>query len=457
MKMTGAKSIFTGLVLISVVLFIGCQTGERYFLTDEQGRALVFHGANISNAAKYDPLHVGWHQEADYNRMVSWGMNCVRLLIFWAAIEPAEGVFDDTYLDRVQERLDWAASAGLRVILDMHQDLYGEKFSGGDGAPVWATRDEGIPYTPVSPWGLNYLSPAVTKAFHHFWYDADLREDFMQAWIHVVQRFKDHPAVLGYEILNEPYFGDTSLFSFEQDVLYPFYRYITDGIRSVDPQGIIFFEPMIITSAGLPSFGDPIGIPSAVYSAHFYQLGVHDGSPYNGDPSTIINTMNMRRGEASKHGTPWMLTEFGVAPTTSGYDLYLRDILNALDQQSAGWCYYTYDKASDDSFGMVEEDGSESPVMEQLVRPYPQRTAGSLKSYGFDPSSKTFQMTFDNKSGVSGDTEIFAAASRVYGGSFQIQSSDPAGTWSYTFDPANEIVHLTTDPLSSEHVVTIHP
>jgi len=84
------KDLVVSLTIGITILFCGCE--ERYFLTDGQGRDLVLHGANISNAAKNDPLYVGWHTQADYERMVSWGMNYTRLLIFWAAIEP-EGTF----------------------------------------------------------------------------------------------------------------------------------------------------------------------------------------------------------------------------------------------------------------------------------------------------------------------------------------------------------------------------
>ena len=64
-----------------------------------------------------------------------WGMNAVRLLTTWAAVEPEQGVYDEAYLDALAERLDWAKDAGLHVVLDMHQDVYGEGF-GFDGAAL---------------------------------------------------------------------------------------------------------------------------------------------------------------------------------------------------------------------------------------------------------------------------------------------------------------------------------
>ena len=122
----------------------------------------------------------------------------------------------------------------LYVILDMHQDLYGERF-GSDGAPVWATRDDGLPYEPVSPWWLNYLAPAVRAAFSNLWNDGDLQQHYFNTWARVAARFAGHPAVIGYDLMNEPYFGNENPFTFEAEKLAPFYRKATEAIRQAAP------------------------------------------------------------------------------------------------------------------------------------------------------------------------------------------------------------------------------
>ena len=68
-------------------------------------------------------------------------------------------------------------------------DLYGEKFH-GDGAPVWATIDDDLPYTYRTPWWINYAAPAVERAFDHFWINTDgIQDRFIQMWCHVAKRF----------------------------------------------------------------------------------------------------------------------------------------------------------------------------------------------------------------------------------------------------------------------------
>ncbi|HSN81459.1 MAG TPA: hypothetical protein VLS88_02680, partial [Polyangiales bacterium] len=75
-------------------------------------------------------------------------------LIFWDAIEPEPGVYDQDYLTRWEDRLDWYAEAGVWVVLDMHQDVYSQVFC-CDGAPEWAVRTDGIPYEQQEVWWTN--------------------------------------------------------------------------------------------------------------------------------------------------------------------------------------------------------------------------------------------------------------------------------------------------------------
>jgi len=451
--MRSRAASFTVLALLVSAVFPGCEK-ERYFLEDAQGRQMVLHGLNISNSAKSDPDGVGWHAEADYARMVDWGFNAVRLLIFWSHLEPAEGVFDEAYLDRVEERVGWARSHGLYVILDMHQDVYGRKFL-SDGAPAWAARDDGFPYEQTSPWWANYLSPAVCAAFSHLWNDADLQQHYIDVWSRVARRFAGNPAVIGYDLMNEPYFGNESLFSFEADKLHPFYGSVLAAIRSQDPDAVIFFEPMIITSTGIPSSLPPIQDARAVYFPHFYQVEVHEGYPYSGWDGVIRQAQSNRAAEAAAHGVPWMLGEFGVAETTGNFAQYLDDLFRVLDEKASGWTYWSYDRGG--GFSILDEDGNEKPNLAPLIRTYPQKVAGRIRAFSYDPATRRFELTFLNREGVTGATEIHVPASRVYGGSFQVTCTDPQGAWSHNFDPDREVLSVRTDPGSSTHTVVIGP
>lgn len=105
---------------------------DPQFITDAQGRALVLHGLNVSNTAKYDPDRVPWVGQTDVERMSrAWGFNFARYLISWDGLEPTKGIIEEAYLDRIATRLDWFAAAGIHVVIDMHQDVYGSTASDG--------------------------------------------------------------------------------------------------------------------------------------------------------------------------------------------------------------------------------------------------------------------------------------------------------------------------------------
>lgn len=244
-----------GIALLIVILlalavynrFSWDENANRRFVTDDDGRILIFHGINVISAAKNDPLRVGGTTKEDFMHIAdAWGFNAVRLLIFWDAIEPEPGQYDLAYLARVRQRLDWADEAGLSVILDMHQDLYSIKF-GGDGAPEWAIYDDGQPFEMQEPWELNYLQPAVQASIDNFWRlekgHPELQEHYINAMVFALDELADHPAVIGIDIYNEPTMATLyGLFRFESEDLTPFTQKAINAIREKHKDIWIFFE-----------------------------------------------------------------------------------------------------------------------------------------------------------------------------------------------------------------------
>lgn len=144
--------------------FVG--TDGRNF-RDAEGRVLILHGVNVSNVSKGSPFFPEWFTEPDAQDLADRGLNVVRFLIIWEAIEPAKGEFDHEYLDMVEEKVAWFTSRGIYVLVDMHQDVYGPKF-GGDGAPLWATLDHDIPFDPPPGTGSSSMvSPRSSRPSSH--------------------------------------------------------------------------------------------------------------------------------------------------------------------------------------------------------------------------------------------------------------------------------------------------
>jgi len=291
---------------------------------DGAGKPLLLHGINVVNKSKAEG-YTGGIERADFAAIRSWGMNCVRLGILWDGLEPQPGKMDEQYLERIARIVGWAKAEGLYVLLDMHQDLFSVKFS--DGAPAWATLDEGKPHTATAVWSdAYYASAAVQTALDHFWANSPgpdgvgLQDHYARMWQRVAERFRDEPAVLGYDLMNEPFLGrdalrvqgailarlaellrarlgekapaplklmfmegspegrkqitewlgDMELFQamlaagtpimqeFERGRLMPFYARVRQSIRQVDTNHILFLEPAMSANLGIPSVLTPL-------------------------------------------------------------------------------------------------------------------------------------------------------------------------------------------------------
>ncbi len=182
---------------------------------DNYGRQVILNGINVVNKSKEDNyLYEGGPEF--YSKLKSWGFNCVRFIIIWDGLEPKPGIYDEGYLQKIDQRIQWAGENGLFVVLDMHQDLFSVKYS--DGAPEWATLDEGKPHVTGSIWSDAYmLSEAVQTSFDNFWANRKasdgigLQDHYANLWQHLAERYTSNSTVIGYDLMNEPFPGSSAL------------------------------------------------------------------------------------------------------------------------------------------------------------------------------------------------------------------------------------------------------
>ena len=446
----------------------------------EQGRVLVLRGINVISAAKGDPERLARIDAGDARRVArDWGFDFVRFLVFWDAIEPAPGVYDETYLQRVEERLDLLHDEGLWVMLDMHQDVYARKFC-CDGAPEWAIRDDDLPFQQREPWFLNYFEPAVQRAFDHFWAaegpHADLQEHYAGAWVAVAERLGRHPAVIGYDLMNEPHPGSdddiTELLlatpnpdgphaAFDREKLQPFHQRLIDRIRAVDTEGWIFFEPRYgAPGNGLPSYAPPLvdprpGPARVAYAPHLYSLPLDASHAY--DPAhdpVLANWEERRAAELAAQPMALLLGEWGLDWRWTNAGGFSLGVVDMADRMRAGWAYWSYDPGG---WGLWDRERGEQPNAAWLVRPYPRAVAGVPLAWAFDRETRVFTLTFEERPGARGPTEIALPARRLYPDGWDVSTSDADGTWSWAWDAAREILSVTTPATGGTHTLELRP
>ena len=483
------------LACVSVVMGVlgGCGGGAggddefdyRYF-RDAQGRVLILRGANVSNSSKnLASAGLPHIDESDVARMrESFGFNVTRYLVFWEQIEPEPGVYDDAYLAQVRERLDWFHEQDMYVVLDVHQDVYARRFC-CDGAPEWAIRDDGIPFEESPEWFANYLHPAVQRAFDNFWDaggpHADLQEHFTAMWVHLATTFRDHPAVLAYDIINEPHPGSDFDFldfasdrntsrsvSFDREKLQPFYQRVIDAIRTVDADTWILFEPRY----GAPGDGgrtwftelvDPRpGARRIGMAPHMYVFATEATLTYtDANARRVLDWERERLEEVERLEISMWLGEFGTFAGVENVDRYMTDLVDMTERMMIGYAYWSWDCGG---FGLLawppDEDGfcADGPLMPQIVRPYPQAIAGTPVSFGFDGDTRTLTVAYERDGRVSGPTEIFTAQELVYDGARPEVTVAGAGTdWSVAWDDTRQLALVTVGPGADPVTITVQP
>ena len=419
------------------------------FVRGPDHRAVILRGVNVSGDQKSAP-YLDDKQLADYQRISSdWGMNAIRFLFTWSAIEPTQGQYDDVWLDKVRERMDWAEASGLSVILDMHEDIYGEGF-GFDGAPKWTCdASHYAAFTPRSPWFLSAIDPNVEACVDHFYTDDATRERFVAAWAHVATRLADKSAIIGFDTLNEPAWGSYPIGAFEQDRLMPLDAEVVAAVRAAAPGWIAFVEPSSSRNAGIPTGLTSPSYGDIVYAPHSYDANAEGGSGF--DPAhraAVISNIARLQTEAQNLGAALWIGEYGGDASTPGIAEYMTAQYDGMGAVAASSMYWDDSRGG---YGLLAADGSEKPILvDTVVRPFPAKVAGDPVSWTYDAATSTFQFTWKPDLSLTLPTEI-SIPPRRYPKGYQVECGGCVSQMQM-----GKLV-ITQPPTSNPAIVTIHP
>lgn len=410
----------------------------RWF-TDEAGRVVTLHGVNMVNKLPpYHPAALGFGAE-DARLIASWGMNTIRVGWIWKALEPEPDVYDDEYLERIAELVSMLAAHGLHVLVDFHQDMYNERFS-GEGFPDWAVRDDGLPHRPDLGFPKNYFfMPGLWRAYDHFWANdpgpdgVGLQDRFALAWQRVAARLAGETAVF-YDIFNEPFPGLAAPLSAQPLGYRPFDRKLSamsrralKAIREVEPHKLVLYEPAVLFNNGARTFHEPLGDARTGLSFHNYCIATTPGMPRLRGPlqpricaraeqRVLTNALDHARSA----GATLLMTEFGC---TDDLDNIAR-VCALADRNMVSWQYWAYYNA-DPSAARPEENlvsdlgqPRTAPNVLQakvdvLRRPYPLAVAGTPLAFRFDPRDGRFHLSYSTTA-ADGTGSLDGARTDIY-------------------------------------------
>jgi endoglycosylceramidase len=349
--------------------------------------------------------------ERDFSQMRRLGYDAIRLNLSWSLLEPAPGRIDTRYLDRIAQVVGWAKSAGIYVILDMHQDAWSkylfstradhctapyQPIRGYDGAPKWAS----IHTKPVCALsGIRELDPAVEEDFAKLFQDAPapdgvgLREHFTSVIVALARRFRNDPTVVGYDLINEPTFF--AVRGTDASVLLPFYARVIGGVvrRVRGFRQLFFIEPdatrdVTDRSNITVSWARYSSYRNVVYEPHVYTRTFTPRTfPMDGGYRSAI-------ADARHLGLPLWVGEFGCNPVDT--TTVLRAHYAEQDAFGLGGALWLWKENANDInptafwgvYGPPFGPGVAQPLRILLTaRAYPLSLAGNLRRLSYEPST----------------------------------------------------------------------
>jgi len=377
---------------------------------DAEGRRVYFRGVNAGANAKLPPF-LPFQDPHWWDVLDSWGYNMVRFTVFWEAIEPEPGVYDQRYLDQVEQLVNEASKRGIYVLLDMHQDQFSRHLK-GDGAPYWALPENVDPHDNSGiaghTWFAAYfISSDVRTSFSNFFKSEDLKNHYYNSWKEVAKRVNQSPNILGYDIMNEPFGGEipNDQGQFENCFLKPFYGEAISAIREVDPDAVGFVEPSIIDLYS--SRLSPLGDDRLIYAPHIYRsLSWRAVLNLDNKDASFDSIVDIHEKKAEDLGIPLFIGEFGIPWDTNplwGRDRQVNEAMAALEEgfiSNAYWDFSTENGSAwnEEDYSIIDDDGRPRGLQVN-VRPYVRRLGGTPMHQSFDPESKDYSLVFAGSAG----------------------------------------------------------
>lgn len=390
-------------------------TADREVLLDSVGRQVIVRGMVVLTSRhvmrRYEPRPASADAavqpeampmcEHDYDRMQAWGLNGQVIRVESGAVGAFPGTqADPNYLERLDQLMSWARERGMYTVFKMtFYDIPESSALGGDRpafSPAW--------------WAMLFKN------------EEGALEKLADGWDTLGRRYADEPAVLGYDLINEPYnpfAGHLGEVDFAKTYLMPAYAHLIGRLRTVAPRQLYLIQPRIASAGVKLDFSEfSLEREGLVYAPHQYPR------------FWVCTPPSMRRqalvdfqATARSLGVPLWIGEWGdmFPESQSGingvealWGAACRDQVEQLDEFGLGWARPWYEWVGAWST-MYNPSSERTYLTDHIARPFPTRTAGGGATFSFDPDRRIFRLHAHFAGG--GSTEISLPA-RYYSSGF---------------------------------------
>ncbi|MDD4734507.1 MAG: cellulase family glycosylhydrolase [Kiritimatiellae bacterium] len=274
--------------------------------TDIRANIRALLGNDADAKLFWDTYTSNYVTTADLAAFKAIGFNSVRLpfnyrLLMSVTNEP--DVFLEEGFQFLDNVIQLCKTNGLSVLLDMHacpggqsHDAYADPehtYWSEDGNGVW--REHGVAVL----WESNAQYYAATGRTP----EAN-KQRTINLWREIARRYVNEPAILGYELINEPYFYTSSGVT-TNDLRDLFIR-ITSAIREEDTNHIVFVEGNIFAEFidGLtPPWDDNMAL---AFHRYWRETGYEDGVVQSYLDARSTYNVPLLMTESGENSNPWV-------------------------------------------------------------------------------------------------------------------------------------------------------
>jgi Ca2+-binding RTX toxin-like protein len=338
----------------------------------------------------------GWNYTYPTLKEISFyaeqGLSLVRLPVRWERLQPTlGGELDKAELGRVKQFLDDAAKAGVQVIVDVHN--FGD----------WNGKTIGSKDVPIAK--------------------------FADFWTKLAGAIGDKPALLGYDLMNEPH-GMPSETTWPEAA-----QAATDAIRKLGDKHTIFVEGESWAAASNWAANNPFldvkdPLDKIVYEAHVY-FDKNGSGTYQGtyDQEKASPDIGVRRLQSfvnwlQEKDAKGFIGEFGAPSDDPRWQVVLDNFLDAMEQYNLSGTYWGAGSWFNGyNVGLLDKKGQPKASLATLVEhvadnlhigvgssPEPVTTVPKGTAGDDVLKGTTTTVTYDGKAGT--DTVDFSASAK---------------------------------------------
>jgi endoglycosylceramidase len=214
---------------------------------------------------------------------------------------------------------------------------------------------------------------------------------------------------------------------FEGKVLASFYNRVTEAIRQVDHNHIVFIETNIMCNAGTPSGVVPIvdsngnRDPLQAYAPHGYDIVIDTPEVAKSNPERV-ELIFQRHAEKSKQlGMPALIGEWGALAGQPGTLPAAQMSVRQIEKHLFSDTYWSYGSS---------REIDKAPYFPVLARPYPAAIAGTLIQYESILESGTLTCVWNEDPTIKANSRIYLPAQWFLKG-YKITLEPEGEGWSF--------------------------